>query len=281
MGGEVDRILTQRPVISLLTDFGEASDYPAQMKGVSLGICPDAQLVDITHRIPQYDILVGQLFLRDAVPAFPQRTIHLAVVDPGVGTPRRPLVITGGSRAPGHFFVGPDNGLLWPFARDGEVYELVEPRFRRPAVSATFHGRDIFAPAAAHLALGVSPFEFGPRVTDPVRLAPPRVRMESGAIIGEILYADSFGNLISNIRADDLPSVDPARMRFAAGGRSIVGLSRTYGDGKPGDLLVLIGSSGRLEVAVREGSARVALGLEAPRGMPLVIEAEKIVTEPG
>jgi S-adenosyl-L-methionine hydrolase (adenosine-forming) len=256
----------------LLSDFGGASDYPAQMKGVILEICPEAQLVDITHRIPQYDVLVGQIFLRDAIAAFPQRSIHLAVVDPGVGTARRPIVVAGGSRGPGHLFVGPDNGLLWPFARDGEVYELADTRFRRETVSATFHGRDIFAPAAAHLALGVAPSEFGPRVLDPVPLSPPRIRFESGALIGEILYADSFGNLISNIRADDLPPEGSGPIRFSVAGRSIVGLSRTYGDGSPGDLLVLVGSSGRIEVAVREGSARSVLSLDAPRGMPLVVE---------
>lgn len=261
-----------RPIITLLTDFGDGSDYPAQMKGVILGICPDVQLVDITHRIPPYDVTVGQLYLSDSVPAFPQRTVHLAVVDPGVGTARRPLAVSGGPRAPGHFFVGPDNGLLWPFARDGDVVELSDPKFRREHVSSTFHGRDVFAPAAAWLAKGVALSELGPRVEDAVRLVLPRVRSESGAVIGEILYADSFGNLISNIRVEDLPPSDTEKIRVAVGGRTIVGLSLVYGAKAPGEMLALIGSSGRLEVAIREGNARSVLGLEQPRGMPIVIE---------
>lgn len=261
-----------RPIVTLLSDFGATSGYPAQMKGVILGLCPDAQIVDITHDIPPFDIVAGQVFLRDAVAAFPEGTIHVAVVDPGVGTARRGLVVRAGTRAPGRFFVGPDNGLLWPFARDGEVHELAERRYRRDPVSTTFHGRDLFAPAAAHLALGTAIEAFGPKRADPTRLSPPKVRRESGALKGEVLYADAFGNLISNLRAEDLASADAARCRVSVAGRTIEGLSRTYGDAAPGALLAVVGSSGRLEIAVRQGSARAALALDTPRGMPVVVE---------
>src|SRR4051812_21743002 len=118
------------PLITLLTDFRADSGYPAQMKGVMLGICPNARFADISHAVPAYQIMIGQLLLRDAVPYFPKGTIHLAVVDPGVGSSRRPIVVVGGERAPGQLFVGPDNGLLWPFIPGGKVFELAEPTFR-------------------------------------------------------------------------------------------------------------------------------------------------------
>jgi S-adenosylmethionine hydrolase len=260
------------PLITLLSDFGAGSGYPAQMKGVILGLCPEARLVDLSHEIPAFQVLIGQALLRDAVATFPPGTIHVAVVDPGVGSARRPLLVVGGERAPGHLFVGPDNGLLWPFVRGGKVYELSNPALRRPEVSSTFHGRDIFAPAAAHQALGVPAEEFGHEVADPVRLQPPRVRHEGGAVVGEILYVDNFGNLISNLGAEELPPVELAKLKVAVGGRTLLHIRETYAEGAPGELMALIGSSRLLEVAVREGSAAALLAMEDPRGMPVVVE---------
>jgi len=259
-------------VITLLTDFGAGSGYPAQMKGVVLGVCPEARLVDLSHEVPAYRILVGQALLRDAVPAFPAGTIHVAVVDPGVGSARRGLVVVGGEKAPGQTFVGPDNGLLWPFMRGAKIYELTNPALRREPVSPTFHGRDIFAPAAGHLARGVPAAEFGPEVVDPVKLLPPRVRHEGGAIVGEIVHVDSFGNLISNLGIEDLPAVEPARLQVSVGGRTLGGLKRTFNEVPVGGMLALIGSAGFVEVAVREGHAARELKLEDGQGMPLVIE---------
>ncbi|MGC4113562.1 MAG: SAM-dependent chlorinase/fluorinase [Myxococcales bacterium] len=260
------------PIITLLTDFGAGSGYPAQMKGVLLSMCPDARIVDVSHEVPAYRVLVGQALLLEAVPAFPPETIHLAVVDPGVGTSRRGLVVQGGEKAPGHLFVGPDNGLLWPFMHGGKVYELAEPAYRRSEVSATFHGRDVFAPAAAHLALGVSPEKLGPEVAEPVKLTPPKVRHEGGAVVGEIVHVDSFGNLITNLSREDLPAVAPEQLRLAVGGRTLSGLAATYGSAPRGTLMALIGSAGLLEIAVREGSAARELRLEEGQGMPVVVE---------
>ncbi len=261
-----------RPLITLLSDFGAGSGYPAQMKGIILGICPDARLVDLSHEVPAFQVLVGQAMLREVVGAFPPGTIHVAVVDPGVGTARRPLLVVGGERAPGHLFVGPDNGLLWPFVRGGRAFELASPELRRAEVSDTFHGRDLFAPAAAHLARGVPPERFGPEVADPVKLQPPRVRHEGGAVVGEILHVDHFGNLISNLTVEDLPAVDRAMLKVSVAGRTLTGIQSTYANVGAGETLALVGSCGLLEVAVREGSAARAFGADDPRGMPVVVE---------
>jgi S-adenosyl-L-methionine hydrolase (adenosine-forming) len=260
------------PLITLLTDFGAGSGYPAQMKGAILGLCPDARIVDVSHEVPPYRILVGQALLAEAVPAFPAGTIHVAVVDPGVGTARRGILIVSGEKAPGHLFVGPDNGLLWPFVRGARVYELANPGLRRASVSPTFHGRDVFAPAAAHLALGVPPEQFGPEVLDPVRLAPPRVRHEGDAVVGEIVHIDSFGNLVSNLGIEDLPPADRSVLKVSIGGRTLCGIKGSYGEVGAGCLLALFGSAGLLEIAVREGSAARELKLEEGQGMPVVVE---------
>lgn len=259
-------------LITLLTDFGVGTGYPAQMKGVILGLHPEARIVDLSHTVPPYRVLVGQALLLETAPAFPPGTIHVAVVDPGVGTARRGLLVVGAERWAGHTFVGPDNGLLWPFTRGGRVFELTEPAYRRAHVSATFHGRDVFAPAAAHLALGVPPEKFGPEVLDPVKLAPPRVRREGGAIVGEIVQVDAFGNLVSNLSLEDLPPVDLSQLRVSVGGRTLSGIQRTYGSAPVGTLLALLGSAGFVEVAVREGSAARELSLDDGVGMPVVVE---------
>jgi S-adenosylmethionine hydrolase len=260
------------PLITLLSDFGAGSGYPAQMKGVILGICPEARLVDLSHEVPPFQILVGQALLRDAVGAFPPGTIHLAVVDPGVGSSRKPLLVVGGQRAPGQFFVGPDNGLLWPFMRGGRVFELASRELRRPDVSATFHGRDIFAPAAAHLACGVEPEKFGPEVLEPVKLQPPRVRHEGGTVVGEVLHVDHFGNLVSNLDIEDLPPLEWSALKVSVGGRTLKGIKASYSQVAPGELVAVVGSSGLLEIAVREGSAARELGLDQPHEMPVVVE---------
>jgi len=261
------------PIITLLTDFGAGSGYPAQMKGVILGQCPEAHLVDLSHDVPPFQVLVGQCLLRDCVNAFPVGTIHLTVVDPGVGTARKGLVVVGGERAPGQLFVGPDNGLLSPFMRGGSVFEMANPELRRAHVSPTFHGRDVFAPAAAHLACGVPPDQFGPPVEAPVKLLPPRVRHEGGAVVGEVIFVDHFGNLVSNLSVEDLPPVERRELQVSVGGRTLQGIPHTFGEVTPGTLLAVIGSSGFVEVAIREDSAVRVLGLDDPAGMPVVVEA--------
>lgn len=267
-------------VITLTTDFGLGDVYVAAMKGVILSINPAASLVDITHSIRPQDFRQAAFILNEAYPCFPDRTIHVAVVDPGVGTARRAIIL----RTPRADFVAPDNGILSYILRDYNVADtdnrtrlapesglhavaITEPRFWRSPVSATFHGRDIFAPVAAHLSLGVPLCDFG-EVLDSLAVFPvPVPRCDAGGMLrGTILHIDTFGNLISNIKERDLPAGAP--ISVTVGGETIPGLSRTYGAG--GGLLALIGSSGRLEIALRDGSAasrlRVQIGDEVSVG---------------
>lgn len=261
-------------LVTLTTDFGLRDAYVAEMKGVMLGIAEAARrplsLVDVTHDIERHDITEGALALEAAAPYFPAGTVHLAVVDPGVGTARRGLALTAG----GHVFVGPDNGLFTPFLESGEwrAFELAEADYRMPVVSRTFHGRDVFAPAAAHVASGVDPARLGPPLGDPVRLAWPEVHAVAGAVAGSVVHADRFGNLITSIHARTLAPVN-RDLVIRVGGREVP-LVGTYGDlsvGRPG---ALIGSSGRLEIAVREGSA--ATLLRARRGTAVVVSRTSV-----
>lgn len=252
-------------VISLTTDFGLRDPYVAEMKAAILSIAGPVQLVDVTHQVEPHDVTEAALALEAVVPFFPAGSIHVAVVDPGVGTARRGIVLA--SR--GHLFVGPDNGLFTPFLSDADrkIFELRAEEYRRPTVSRTFHGRDVFAPAAAYAALGIELARFGPPVTDPVKLTWPEVRDTAGAVAGAVVYIDRFGNLVTSIRADAVRSLGP-RVTITIGGRAVP-LVGTYGDLPTGQAGALLGSSDRLEVAVREGNAATAL--RARRGTPVVI----------
>ena len=257
-------------IITLTTDFGTRDAYVAEMKGVMLDIAAAADralhLVDVTHEVAAHDVTEGALTLDAATPYFPRGSVHLAVVDPGVGTDRRGLVV----RTERALLVGPDNGLFTPFfaaATPWRAWELRAEEYRLSPVSRTFHGRDIFAPAAAHLAAGVSPDRFGPPVRDPVRLSWPTVRAVAGAVAGAVLHVDRFGNLVTSIRAETLDDIG-ARVTIRVAGRPLA-LVGTYGDLAPGQAGALIGSSGRLEIAVREGSA--AARFRARRGTPVVV----------
>jgi S-adenosylmethionine hydrolase len=228
------------------------------VKGVVLGINPAARLVDLTHGVPPQDVRWGALALASAYRFFPRGTVHLAVVDPGVGGARRPLAVY----ADGHYFIGPDNGLL-SVALDcpGAIAVAVtQAAYHRPAVSWTFHARDVFAPVAAHCSRGVPIGRFGPPVTDPVRIAWPRIRRRGRRVVGEVLLADHFGNLLTSISVRDLPAAS-RRCRVEVGRQAVEGLVRTYGERPPGSLGALIDSSGRLEIFVRDGSAQDRLGI--------------------
>ncbi|MCX7855393.1 MAG: SAM-dependent chlorinase/fluorinase [Anaerolineae bacterium] len=273
------------PVITLLTDFGTEDEYVGVMKGVILSIAPEVRLVDLSHQIPPQDVRRAAFLLCSAVPYFPPDTVHLAVVDPGVGTQRRPLAV----RTPAGTFIGPDNGLFsWVLAEIPEwtAVEIREPAYRLPRVSSTFHGRDIFAPAAAHLAAGLPLERLGPRVEDPVLLSPPRLEICAGVLEGEVLYADRFGNLVTSIGrfrwdgdrlvlspafrpASGEVTVGAAAARVVLAGAELVGIRRTYGDVAVGEPLALVGSSGFLEIAVRQGSAAAVLG--AVPGTPVAV----------
>lgn len=242
-------------LFTLTTDFGAGSGYPAQVKAVLLSALPGALVVDVSHEVPRHDVLAGALLLEACLPWFPGGAIHLAVVDPGVGTARRALCVRD---AAGRTYVAPDNGLLTPFLGEGARCWAVEPgRAIPPPRSATFHGRDLFAPAAAFLAGGGGPAALGPPVADPVRLPWPAAERRGGEILGETLAADSFGNLVTSIRESDLAGAPVAGAEAA--GRQARWV-RTYGEAPAGELVAMVGSGGRVEIAVREGSAAAALG---------------------
>jgi S-adenosyl-L-methionine hydrolase (adenosine-forming) len=265
------------PLICLLSDFGTRDTYVGQMKAVLLGLCPAARLVDLTHEVPAQDVLAGALALADAAAACPRGCIHLAVVDPGVGTDRRALALF----APGATFVGPDNGLLWPAFQaalggaPGRAHQICAPDVLRGEPGATFHGRDVFAPAAAHLALGRPLASLGPPVQleTLVHLELPAPRPTPAGLLGQVLAVDRFGNCLTSLGAAALAGLGRTqRLRVLAAGRDLGPLRRTYGEVQPGEALALLGSTGRMELAVRNGSAAERLGL-AP-GDPVEVQAE-------
>jgi len=256
-------------VVTLLTDFGRASPYPAEMHGVLRAGCR-ATVVDITHEIPAHDVACGAYVLAAAVPAFPAGTVHVAVVDPGVGTARLPLAVVSG----GHLFVGPDNGVLLPAARAlGPVraHVIDEERFGRRPISPTFHGRDLFAPAAAALASGLPVEQMGAPAPALVELPEVRPAHAAGALTGQVLYRDTFGNVVTNIPGQWLQTFPGSCVLDHPRGRVAVRRVRTYGEGNAGEPLVLVGSGGTIEIAICGGRAAEALGLEA--GAPIALRA--------
>lgn len=255
--------------IALLTDFGLKDGYVAAMKGVILGIASDARMVDITHGVEAQNIAEGAFLLQSVCPYYPKGTIFVAVVDPGVGTARRALAI----RTKHAFFIGPDNGLLASVvdaarhdAADAvEIMELTERRYWRPDISATFHGRDIFSPVAAHLLAGIAFEALGQSLDTivPSVHAPPH-RPAEGIIEGSIIHVDRFGNCVTNITRDDLVADDPARvdeLHVELAGKRIPGLFTTYSAGPSGVPMALFGSSDHLEVAVPNSSAAQWFGV--------------------
>ena len=257
-------------IVTLTTDFGTRDPYVAQLKGVLLAGCEGARVHDLTHEIAPQDVLEGALFLAAAVPAFPPGAVHLAVVDPGVGTDRRALAATVG----GQHLVCPDNGLLTLLARRAAIEDarsIERASLRREPVSPTFHGRDLFAPAAAFLACGGALQELGPPVADPVELPLPRPRRDGARLLGEVLHVDRFGNAITNLGRSGIEATAGRRAVSVEAGGLRLPLARTYGDVADGEALALIGSADLLEVAVRDGSAAAALGLE--RGSEVAVTA--------
>jgi S-adenosylmethionine hydrolase len=250
-----------RPIITLMTDFGIADSYVAQMKGTILGINPDATLVDVTHQVPPQQVARGAFVLDEIVEAFPESTIHLAVVDPGVGGERALLAVEMGRWR----FVAPDNGLLTNVARryaPRRVIRIENRRYFRATVSPTFHGRDIMAPVAAHWSLGVDAAEFGTVISGRlISLPESKAEILDDVIVGEVLWSDSFGNLITSIEESQIPPTGRSDLCIECAGRTLRGLRSNYSEGNPGELLALIGSSGRLEIAVRDGNAARVLGI--------------------
>jgi S-adenosylmethionine hydrolase len=239
-------------IITLLTDFGNADHYVAEVKGVLLTRAPAVTLVDVTHGIPPGDVRSGAYVIGRTWHRFPVGTIHLAVVDPGVGTPR-PALAFG---AHGHFFIGPDNGVFTPVLHDAEVEAVVLPT--PEAASPTFHGRDVFAPAAAGLSNGVPLSTLGEPLGEiPQRLAYTAPHYEGKTVVGEVVYVDRFGSLVTNLTSEQVPTY----ARLEVEDLDLGPLRRTYSDVTAGGLLAYVGSGGAIEIAVRNGSAARRLGV--------------------
>jgi S-adenosylmethionine hydrolase len=246
--------------IAILTDFGYRDHYAGAMKGVIASICPQAAVIDVTHGIPPQQVLAGALALRESVNFFPPRTIFLAVVDPGVGTDRKPIAVETKS---GLRLVGPDNGLLWPAAEGAGIKRIVElcsAGYRLPKVSASFHGRDIFAPAAAWLWRGVPIDELGPSLSAMMALkADPRVLEKPHELKGEVIYIDGFGNLITSIGRPAFERFasrfEQCRLSIRIKRRAPLRLYNAYGEAPKGAPLAIFGSFDLLEIAVRNGNA--------------------------
>ena len=245
----------QTGIITLTTDFGLTDPYVGAMKGVILSLNPQVRIIDISHQMGPGDIQAAARLLTETYSFFPTGSIHLGVVDPGVGSSRRAI----GVYAKGHLFVGPDNGLFWPILSqdpDARIIHLTKSAYFRPHVSHTFHGRDLFAPVAAHLSAGVDLHRMGELISDPVALHSHIPRLEEGTLTGHVTTIDHFGNLITNIGEDSLTDfLRGRRPLINLGELSIRTLHQEYADVPPGDPLALISSSGHLEIAVNQGRA--------------------------
>jgi S-adenosyl-L-methionine hydrolase (adenosine-forming) len=251
-------------IITLTTDFGLRSGFAGIMQGVICGLAPQARIVNITHFVSAQDIREGAYTLWRATPFFPNGTVHVYVVDPGVGTERRPLAAQIGD----HFFVGPDNGLLTPLIEDAEqngkpieFFHLDRRQFWLPKISRTFHGRDIFSPVAAHLANGVLLQELGTPFDDPVRIALLRPQQIDTGWIAHIISVDTFGNLATDLPASLLP--DSANVLFCLQEIEVHGISDSYGQKQPGELVAVVDSEEFIEIALVNGNAAQKLGAKA------------------
>lgn len=265
------------PILTLTTDFGTKDGFVGTLKGVLWSICPAAHIADISHEISPQNILEGAFALWRAYAFFPGGTVHLAVVDPGVGTSRRPMAARLGT----HIFVGPDNGLFTPMYEDAEMkgwtmelVHLTNTKYFLPDVSRTFHGRDIFAPVAAHLANGESLRNLGPAITDPVRLTMPKPVKTANGCRAHITVVDGFGNCTTDLPADTLTERDSVTFHFC--GRDIHGLVASYGHKQPGELIALVDSENFIEIAIVNGNAAKVLGVQVGDVIEMV---EEVVTK--
>jgi len=264
-------------IVTLLTDFGLEDPYIGMMKGVILSVNPDARIIDISHHVKAGSIAGAAGIIRETYPYFPEGSIHVSVVDPGVGTRRRAIILMAQS----HLFVGPDNGVFWPIinlSQKVNIIQITETKYFLPDVSNTFHGRDIFAPVAANLSKGADPFEMGPAISDPVKLKLPVPHQNGGVLYGQVVRVDHYGNLITNIHRKEIE-------RFA-GGRTLIirlenliiqGIRDTYAESGKGEILSLFGSSDYLEIAVNLGRASDRLGLDEKEIIGLEVEVGQAV----
>ena len=258
-------------IITLTTDYGLNDHLVGTLKGVILKINPDATIVDITHNVAPFDLLDGALAIGSAYSYFPARTIHVVVVDPGVGTERRPLLVTANNQ----YYVAPDNGVLsmiFEREEDTVVRHVTAEHYYLQPVSKTFHGRDIFAPVAAWLSKGWQTASMGDEITDYKKFAMPKPKSTDGAVKGIVLRVDSFGNLITNFRAEDLPesALSNGEVKFQVGTHAVSRMVPTFASGNAGEAVAYVGSSGFVEIAVNKGNASRTLSIG--RGTPVVLE---------
>ena len=258
------------PLITLTTDFGTSDHFVGTMKGVIAGIAPRARILDITHDVGPFEVSEGAFVIAQAYAYFPKRTVHVVVVDPGVGSMRRPIV----AEMAGQYFVAPDNGVLsMVFSREkAKVRHITNEKFFLHPVSRTFHGRDVFSPVASHLANGVAPARFGKLIDDYLRLALEKpTRTGKRVWTGVVLKADRFGNLTTNLSIEEFPLVKTRPFELNVGLEKVARLALTFTECGPGELFVIVGSSGYLEVATNQGSAAKALGCGAGSPVELVL----------
>jgi S-adenosylmethionine hydrolase len=237
-------------MITLTSDFGLKDPYVAEMKGVILSINSKTTIVDITHGIEKFDIRTGAFILASVVPYFPKGTVHIAVVDPGVGTNRRSILVESKQG----FFVGPDNGVLMLAAQklgSEHTFEINNPKFMLPKISSTFHGRDVFAPAATYLEMGMKPSEFGPEISDAINPEFVKVEKINGSFTGEVLYIDGFGNIITNITQKEVADAKSVKVKFPNFSLALA-FKKTYSEAKFQEPITLFGSHGFLEIALNQ-----------------------------
>lgn len=262
-------------IITLTTDFGLSDPYVAMMKGVILSINPRAELVDITHHIRAGAIRQASAMIHETFSFFPKGTVHLGVVDPGVGSDRRLIALLAGE----HYFVGPDNGLFYPMIGDdptSRIYQLKEKRFFLPRMTHTFHGREIIAPVSAHVSLGVPLGKMGPTIHDPIKLDVPLPRQKAGVLYGQITHVDNFGNCTTNIQKNTLIRfLESTQPVIEVGQLNIKHLSLTYSDVDGGQPLALINSSDWLEIAVNMGRASEYLGINPDELIGTVVKVNR------
>lgn len=264
-------------IITVTTDFGLRDPYVGMMKGVILSINPEARIIDISHQVKAGNIRHAASLIQEACVFFPKDTIHIGVVDPGVGSDRRPILV----KTEDHYFIGPDNGLFWPIIQSNEhvdIVHLTKDDYFLPNVSHTFHGRDVFAPVAAHLSNNINPLKMGTVVTDPVQLQLPVVQRRGKVLTGQIMRVDNFGNIITNIRKKDLDThIGTEQPEIKLGNLVVENVHETYAETEEGDLLALIGSSGYLEIAVNLGRACDGTGVATGElvGMEVKVKRKK------
>jgi S-adenosylmethionine hydrolase len=260
-----------KPIISLLTDFGLNDSYVGEVKAVIFSLCPDAEVVDITHEVRRFDVRMGAFLLASATPYFPKGTVHFAVVDPGVGGSRRPIVIeTRRAR-----YVGPDNGLLIPAAESESilhVYEVTNRSLMMETISSTFHGRDIFAPATAKLACGTTTMnEVGVEISDYARLSFGKPKFDKGKVTCEVIHIDSFGNVVTNMHGQAAGNLNGRLVVKVDGRRFRVRMVNTYSELKGKEVGALVGGHGYFEISCRESSAAKRLKIKSADALQILI----------